>query len=408
MNTPTLSRGWYFLLSYVAFSAYSLDFIMRLYLGPQLKSLYNLAPHSLGSDAIVNAAGQLIGVLIFGCLVDKINFKTCFIWVWILQILGLIKLALLSPQMSAQTLQHNCIVSMLLMGIGEGGIFAIIHPLVTLAFHHPDRSKINIMHYLHTNWPLMIMLVCFLEWYVGKNQVPLTTNVYMMFVFPCLYLMLALIIPLPKRASDHPIRLSSKIRFTLRPGFVLLFFCMAFTSTIEHSPRTLFVDLYNNKLHVSQVHFILFYCGIQAVLRLSCSFFTRWISPPGLLGIAAIISCIGLFILAQNISITADLIGLGLFSFSNAWYWPSFITIAIDRYPLSGSFGMALMNGGGYLSYMFFVPRMTQLSMTQGVNQAFYTLSWYAGLVVILLGAIYAFFRSQGGYKVMASSEASV
>ena len=183
---------------------------------------------------------------------------------------------------------------------------------------------------------------------------------------------------------------------------------IAFTSTIEHSPRTWFLDLNNHELHVPQIYFILFYCGIQCVFRLSSSVFTRWISPPGLLGIAATISCISLFILGQNISPTANLIGLGLFSFSNAWYWPSFITIAIDRYPLSGSFGMALMNAGGYLSYMFFVPRMTELSMNEGVNQAFYTLSWYGGLTFILLGAIYAFFRSQGGYKVMACSEASV
>jgi MFS family permease len=408
VNTPKISKGWYFLLSYLAYSAYSVDFIVRAYLQPQLMSLYHVDPKYLGPYNFVNTIGLLLGVIIFGCLIDKLNFKTCFIGVWLLQILGLIKLTILSPQMSLQTLSHNCSVSMLFMGLGEGGIFALIHSLVTIAFHHPERSKMNIISYLHTNWPVMIIIACIGEWYLGENPLLLKTHIYLMFVFPCLYLILALIIPLPHHASDHPIRLSSKIRFTLRPGFVILFCCMMFTSTIEHSPRTWFISIADNQLHVPLISYVLYFYGIQLALRLSSSLITPWISPPGLLSIAAIISCISLYILGQDISLTTNLIGLGLFSASNAWYWPSFITMAADRYPLSGSFGMALMNAAGYLSFISFVPIITQLATKESVNMACYTLSWYSILAFILLSAVYTFFRSQGGYKVMTSSEASI
>lgn len=408
VNTPTVSRGWYFLLSYLAYSAYSVDFVVRAHLQPQLITLYHLDANTFVLHNLLNTMGLFFGVIIFGCLVDKLNFRTCFIWVWILQVLGLMKLLILTPQMPIQTLHHHYSVGMLLMGLGEGGIFAIIHPLVTFAFHHPNRSKINIMHYLHTNWPLMIMIVCALEWYVGKNQLHWTNNIYALFLFPCLYLIVALIIPLPNQASNHPIPLSSKIRPTLRPGFVLLFFCMVFTSTIEHTPQAWFIYVTDDELHVPWIYYVLFFNGIQVVLRLACSLITRWISPPGLLGVAAILSCISLYILGQDISATTNWIGLGLFAISNAWYWPSFITMAVDRYPLSGSLGMALMNSAGYLSFILTVPTITKLATKEGVNNAFYSLSWYSILTFILLSAVYIFFRSQGGYKVMASSEASV
>ena len=42
-------------------------------------------------------------------------------------------------------------------------------------------------------------------------------------------------------------------------------------------------------------------------------------------------------------SAALGLIAVGLFAMSTAWYWPTFIAIVADRYPLSGAFGIGLM-----------------------------------------------------------------
>lgn len=400
--------GWYFLLSYLAYSAYTVDFVARMFIQTELASLYQLDPASLITYAQLNNVGLIFGVIVFGCLVDQLSFKTCFVLVWFVQMLGIIKLTLLSSGINMTTLHHHFRVSMILMGMGEGGIFALIHPLIAQAFRKPQQSQINIMQYLHTNWPLIMIIGCLFEFYIKNQHISWLFNVYSMYLFPCLYLLLALILPMPSCSLSHPIPLSSKIRSALRPGFILLFFCMIFTTLIQYTPQSWFANVIHQSLHMHWLAYIVLINAIQLVLRLSCRLITRWIAPPGLLAMAAVLSCLSLGLLGLNIHWTINFIAIVLFASSIAEYWPTFIAIVIDRYPLTGSFGMALMNDAAYLSFTFLVPSMAPIAQYIGVDRAFYILSLIAVLSVVLLIAINAFFRAQGGYKVMSAAELSV
>jgi len=97
-QTKTPHRAWYFLLCYLSYSAYTLDFFLRGALEPQLMAIYHLNADELSSYYNLVYVGLVVGVLGFGCLVDMINYRTCFIWIWLAQILGLVKVFAISAK----------------------------------------------------------------------------------------------------------------------------------------------------------------------------------------------------------------------------------------------------------------------------------------------------------------------
>ena len=402
-----VSPLWCFLISYMAFSAYNVDYALRIYLEPQFIHLYHLQPQVFENYKILTYISEIFGVVIFSCMIDRLSFRSCFIWAAALQLMGLYKFAQIDPSMPIDLLRHDGAVGSLFIGLGEGGIIAIVHPLIVQAFHRPGESKFKILNYFYTNGPLISGLMGVYAWYLADKTNPLSANIQLLFIFPCIYLCLALILPLPRYTANRNTLLSSKLRALMRPGFVLLLFCMILTATISQAPKTFLLALSKEGLHSSQLNFVIYYNLIFFMIRLSSGLFTRFLSPPVLLMMATILCCLSLYAMSFNLSTLQFWVAIGCFATSIAWFWPSFITIAVDRYPLSGSFGMGFINIAGYFSYIASIPFITKLALMQGYQTAFYVLAWFGALTFVMLIALNSFFRSQGGYKVMSAAGGS-
>ncbi|PJD91606.1 MAG: hypothetical protein CK424_06155 [Legionella sp.] len=404
-------RAWYFLLCYCAYSAYTLDFVIRKAIQPQLMELYHLSAPELAAHYHMVYWGLVAGTILFGCLVNMLNFRTCFILIWVCQILGLVKLLALSPIILTTPMIHQFKSGIFLMGLAEGGIFALIHPLIALIFQVPGQSKVKFMAYLHTNWPLFTVIGVLFEQTIVHYHLDWYLNIYVILIFPCLYLVLALFLPLPSHSLKHHIPLSSRIKSTIRPGYFLLFFCMLFATTIENSPQVWIRNVIESHLQINGINslfFLIYGSSLQFICRLFAGSITQRISPPALLCIASVLCVMSLYLLSISNQTTWSIIPAGIFAASIALYWPIYIAIIADRYPLSGGFGMGLMNSAGFLSMILTVPTVAKLSQLEGLSGAFLILTWYGILTLILLSAVYAFFRSQGGYKVFSYSERSL
>jgi len=407
-QTKTPHRAWYFLLCYLSYSAYTLDFFLRGALEPQLMAIYHLNADELSSYYNLVYVGLVVGVLGFGCLVDMINYRTCFIWIWLAQILGLVKVFAISPVVQSAPMDHQLKAGMFLMGISEGGIYAVIHPLLALAFNRPDESKAKIMNYLHTNWPLVAILGIFLQQTIIANQFSWYWQVYALLIFPNLYLLTAMALPFPAQSYTHRIPLMSRIKSILRPGYLLLFFCTIVTVSIEHSPLTWVRHLVDTDTRINLFYFIIFMHCFQVLARVLVGTLFRYISPPGLLCFGSIACVISLLMISFIHHHNMVLIAATIFVFCIVWFWPTFIGIVADRYPLSGGIGMAVMNSGGFLSLIYIVPVLSKLPQQENLTDAFLTLAWYGVLIFILLATVHTFFKSQGGYKVFASADRSL
>jgi MFS family permease len=377
-------------------------------LRPRLMTMYHLDAQQIAPHYITIFLGMLLGSIIFGLLVNIINYRTCFILIWIIQILGLIKLLSLSPIIVGTPAIHQLKSGMLLLGMANGGIFAVIHPLIALIFHNPHQSQTRIMNYLHTNWPLFIILTCLFEILLVSYHLDWFWAIYAMLFWTCFYFVIALFLPLPIQLQSHRIPISTRLKSIVRPGYLLLLFCMVCSCIIEYSPAIWVKNWVEIELQIRPVYFLIFINSIQFFVRLSAGFVVRKMSPPAMLGASALLIVLSLFTLSFVNQVIAVLFAIGVLAMGFSWHWPTYLAIVADRYPLSSGLGLGLMNAIGYLALVKSVPDFSKLIQVENPHQAFLDLSYFAIFGLILLIGVYIAFRSQGGYKVLSKYDRSL
>lgn len=375
---------------------------------PKLMVMYHLDHLQIEPHYKIFYWGLMFGCVIFGFLVSSINYRTCFISVALIQVLGLIKLLSLSPIVVVTPAIHQLKSGMLLLGIAGGGIFSIIHPLIALIYAHPHQSQTKIMNYLHTCWPLFVILTCLYETGTVMFNWDWYWNIYATLLFTCIYVVMAIFLPLPTQTHAHRIPISARIRSIVRPSYVLLSFCMICACIIQFSPSNWIRSWVEMDLHIRPLFLLIFCCSIQLVFRLFAGSIAQRISPPGLLGLGAILSVIGLFSLSIVQHPTAILIAIAILVAGSSWSWPTFISIVADRYPLSGGLGIGLMSYLGFLTMFKIIPVFPQMVKVENAHQAFAYMGRFSILGVILIIAVYLSFREQGGYKVLSAYDRSM
>ena len=161
-------------------------------------------------------------------------------------------------------------------------------------------------------------------------------------------------------------------------------------------------------LHIRPLFFLMYVYGIQFVFRLLAGFFVQKISPPELLGLGTILSVFSLGLLSIATNTTMIFIAIGILASSVAWYWPTYIAMVADRYPLSGGLGMGLMNFIAYYSLFLIVPEFSQITEIENTEYAFLDIAKLGVLCFILLLGVFLSFRAQGGYKVLSRYDRSL
>ncbi|MCX7089922.1 MAG: MFS transporter [Legionellales bacterium] len=400
--------AWYFLLCYLAYSSYTFYFVMLEAIRPQLMNIYQLDNAQIDAYYHIFYWGLLIGVALFGILVNSINYRTCFVALCVIQILGLIKLFALSPLIVNTPAIHQFKSGMLLLGVAEGGIFAVIHPLIALIFDNSKQSKTKIMNYLHTNWPLFVILTCFFEMGLVRYHLDWYWSIYAALFLSFSYVVIALFLPLPIQTQIHRTSLGTRCRSTLRPGYILLLLCMLCSTILQYSPVNWIKNWMEVALQIRPLFFLMYLYGIQFVFRLLAGFIVPKISPPELLGLGTILSIFSLGLLSIATNTIVIFIAIGILTASVAWYWPTYIAIVADRYPLSGGLGMGLMNCVGYYSLLLVVPEFSQITEIENTQYAFLDIAKLGVLCFILLLGVFLSFRAQGGYKVLSRYDRSL
>ena len=381
---------------------------MLEFLRPKLMIMYHLDTAQMTNYYKIIFMGMLAGGIFFSFLVSLINYRTCFITLWAIQILGLIKLLSLSPIIVNTPIIHQLKAGMLLMGIANGGIFAVIHPLIALIFHDPKQSKTKIMNFLHTNWPLFVAITCLFEVILLKYHLDWFWSIYAMLLLSCIYMVVAVLLPLPIQIHTHRIPIRTRLKSMARPGYVLLLFCMICSCVVQYSPSIWIKNWIEIDLKIRPLYFLMFVSGIQITFRLFAGSIAQKISPPGLLGLAAIMSALSLYLLGITTHTSIALCAITVLMMSISCYWPTYIAIVADRYPLSSGLGMGLMNVSAYFALIHFVPEVSTLTDVDTPQHAFLDLAWFAAFEFILLIGVYVAFRTQGGYKVLSTYDQSL
>ena len=401
-------RGWYFLLCYLAFSSYTFNLMMVEILRPKLEIIFQLDSSHLAYYYQTVLLGMLLGCIIFSFLVNTLNYKTCFLTLWAIQMLGMIKFLALSPIMINVPIIHQLKSGMFLMGIANGGIFAVIHPLIALIFNHPGQSKTKIINFLHTTWPLFFTFTLLFEKILLHFNFSWFWNIYVMLFLSCLYMVVAVFLPLPIQNYAHRIPLSTRLKATIRPGYVLLLFCLISACVTLYGPALILKNWVELDLKIHLFYFLIFLNCVQFFFRFFAGAIAEKITPPGLLLAASFLSVISFLILGLTTNKIYALCSIGVLMISVSCFLPTYIAIVADRYPLSSGLGMGFINATVYFSLLYIIPDFWALADLETHSRVFVNLSKFAMVGFVMMIGVNFAFRSQGGYKVLSNYENSL
>lgn len=237
----------------------------------------------------------------------------------------------------------------LVLALGNGTVEAACNPLVATVYPDRKTEKLNQFHVWFPGGIVIGGLICFGldEIGIGAWQVKL-----------CVILVPTLIYGLLFMGQKFPAteRVQSGVTFggmfqatLLRPLFLLLFFCMMLTASLELGPnRWVPAILESGGIHGILV--LVWISGLMAVLRFYAGPVVHRLSPTGLLLVSAVLTGIGLFWLSFVTSSTMAFAAATVFALGICYFWPTMLGVVSERVPKGGALALALMGGVGMLA----------------------------------------------------------
>jgi MFS family permease len=271
------------------------------------------------------------------------------------------------------------------MGSGNGWTEVGVNPLVATLF---PREKTHRLNTLHAWWPGGLVLGGLLAIAVRQGlfdpkaptgllgHFQLWQTSLLLIIVPALMYGLMLIgssFPQTERVQSG-VSTAEMLGQALRPMFLLWAFCMLLTAATELGPQkwqnsvlTSTAAAPGQKLFGIELDKVLgtliliYTSGMMFVLRHFAGAIVRRLSPVGLLTGAAVLACIGLYLLsfAHNAFTAfgyATIYGLGI-----AYFWPTMLGVASERFPKGGALVLALLGTAGNISIGFVLDEMGRI-----------------------------------------------
>jgi MFS family permease len=363
--------------------------------------------------------GNTLAVIIGGALVDFLGMRRLLFTAFAGYIFA-VGAILFAPKPSAPVAPFYSdpgfllvYSGMLALGICQGLVEGVINPLCTALFPHEKSRRMNI---LHAWWPGGLIiggLVAYgLTRVMGLDapdllpaaatwgwQVKLLTVLIPAAAF-------ALLIrgqqfPKTERVSAG-VSNSDMFRETLRPMFVLLFFCMWLTAATEIGPDQWVGSLMTRLAGMHGILILVYTAGIMFILRTFCASFALRLTPPGLLTVASILSAAGLWAMSNVRSPAEAFAAATVFGVGKTFFWPVMLGMTAERFPKGGALLLAIIGGVGNLSIAFILPIMGAWYDHDGPAAAFRYVAVLPVVLTFVFGMLYLYFRARGGYRAVA------
>ncbi len=132
----------------------------------------------------------------------------------------------------------------------------------------------------------------------------------------------------------------------LRPLFLLLFFCMMMTASMELGPNR-WVPAVLESAGIPGILVLVWINLLMAILRFYAGPVVHRLSPTGILFASAIVSGLGLLWLSYTESLAMALAAGTVFAVGVCYFWPTMLGVTSERVPKGGALALALMGGIG-------------------------------------------------------------
>lgn len=306
-----------------------------------LKSQFILTNYEVGMIAGAATWGFTVSIFVIGPLVDAIGMKRT---VWIAFIGHAIGVLLMIFASGFWTLFFGALI----LAMGNGTVEAFGNPLVATIYPEEKTKKLNQFHVWFPGGIVIGGLICFflgrfgiLSWQLRLAIILVPTLVYG-------YLFLPEKFPATERVQSG-ISFGEMVKATLfRPLFLLLFFAMMLTASMELGPNRWIPSILQSG-GIPGILVLVWISGLMAVLRFFAGPVVKRLSPTGLLLSSAVLAGIGLYGLSYSESIIPAFITATVFALGVCYFWPTMLGVTSERVPKGGAMALAFMGGIGML-----------------------------------------------------------
>ena len=313
-------------------------------LGP-LKSDFILTNYEVGLIGGAALWGMAVSQILLGSLAD-LGMRLLLRIAFALHLLGV------ATMISATWFKESEFAFWILLGgaliiaLGNGLVEVAGNPLVTTLFPNEKTTRLNQFH----GWfPGGMVIAGLASFFIGMTAIG-TWEVRLALVFlPILvYGVLILNEPFPETEGVQA-GVSYKEMFKatfLSPLFLLMFFCMMITASLEMGPMR-WIPAVLESGGIPGILVLVWISGMMALLRFYAGPLVERFSPTGLLLISAIVSGVGLYLFSFAETTTMAFVVATVFAVGVAFFWPTMLGFVNERIPKSGALGLGLMGGIG-------------------------------------------------------------
>jgi sugar phosphate permease len=331
--------GRLFLGSQFALIATAVAFAVVAATMGSMKEHFVLTNEQVGWIAGAATWGFTISIFIFGPLCDALGMKL------------LLRLAFIGHALGVLIMVFADGFTMLFIGaltisMGNGLVEAACNPLVATIY--PDK-KTQMLNRFHVWFPGGIVIgglasylldtIGVAMWQVKLSLILIPTVMYGM-------LFLGQKFPATERLQSG-ISFGQMVKETvLRPLFLLLFFCMMMTASMELGPNR-WVPAVLESAGIPGILVLVWINLLMAILRFYAGPVVHRLSPTGILFASAIVSGLGLLWLSYTESLAMALAAGTVFAVGVCYFWPTMLGVTSERVPKGGALALALMGGIG-------------------------------------------------------------
>jgi len=331
-----INRNQLFVASCTSLLVTSLSFGIRAGILNSLGVQYHLDGQQLANIAATAFWGFPVAVIVGGIIVDIIGMKRLLQLAFLFHLVGIALTVFASGYMSL-------FISTLLIGIANGTVEASCNPLVATIFPENKTTKLN---HFHLWFPGGIVIGTLLVYFLNQFGVSWQIEVGLMFI-PTLvygYLFSKLKFPVTERVASG-VSTGQMYKALLSPLFLFMIVCMFGTAITELFTNqwtdVLFKEVTSNSLLI-----LTFVGSLQVLGRAFAGPIVHKINTQGVLLISAILSALGIFLMANSSGATI-FVGATSFGLGVAFFWPCMIGFVAENLPRTGAVGLNFMGGAG-------------------------------------------------------------
>jgi hypothetical protein len=426
------NRGILFLASCISLIVTAMSFAIRGDIMGDISTNFSLTKEQVGAIAGPAFWGFTLAMVIGGPLCDVLGMGRLMFLAFVGHLTGIL-LTIFA------TGYWGLYGGTLAMGLANGFVEAACNPLIATLYPDEKIRRLNLFHVWFPGGIVIGGLISYAITQMGMGgvehgwQIKMGTMLLPLVIYG--FMFFGKKFPQTERVAAG-VSTVDMFKECMRPFFLLFAFCMVLTAVTELGPGQWIPNILTVTTGASGILFLVWQNGLMAVGRTFAGPLVHRISPSGILLTSAIFSLVGLYLLSTAKNAGSAWFAITIFAIGVCFFWPTMLGSVSERFPKTGSLGLAVMGGIGMLASSYAQPvighrydevaaQTAKLTMDQykamgdkvpvealaaGGSAGLQQLVILPVILIVIFGAIFLYDKSRGGYKqeVLAQSADSV